>query len=39
MEGGVRINNINKVEYYSEKEAREGFKSVADAHKNDKSFE
>jgi len=39
MEGGVRINNVNKVESYSEKEARDGFKMAQSAHAQDKSFE
>eukprot|EP01119_Soliformovum_irregulare_P014824 TRINITY_DN4090_c0_g1_i1.p1 TRINITY_DN4090_c0_g1~~TRINITY_DN4090_c0_g1_i1.p1 ORF type:complete len:161 (-),score=48.49 TRINITY_DN4090_c0_g1_i1:31-513(-) len=39
MEGGVRIADENKVDSYSEQEARNGFKSAAQAHKNDKSFE
>jgi len=38
MEGNVRINNINKVESYSEVEARQGFLSVKSAHANDPSF-
>jgi len=39
MEGNVRISNINKVEFYSEQEARQGFQAVKSAHANDKSFE
>jgi len=39
MEGNARINNINKVEFYSEQEARQGFHSVKSAHANDKTFE
>lgn len=38
-EGGARINNINKEEFWGEKEARDGFKMAKTAHANDKSFE
>jgi len=38
MEGNVRIANINKVEFYSEQEARQGFGFALTAHKNDKNF-
>jgi len=39
MEGNVRISNINKVEFYSEQEARQGFNSAKSAHSNDKNFD
>eukprot|EP01118_Nematostelium_gracile_P000235 TRINITY_DN10230_c0_g1_i1.p1 TRINITY_DN10230_c0_g1~~TRINITY_DN10230_c0_g1_i1.p1 ORF type:complete len:262 (+),score=83.72 TRINITY_DN10230_c0_g1_i1:52-837(+) len=39
MEGNIRINNVNKEEFYSEAEARSGFNSAKSAHANDKNFE
>lgn len=39
IEGVARISNINKVEFWGEKEARGGFASAKQAHANDKSFE
>jgi ubiquitin-protein ligase len=38
MEGNIRIQNINKKEFYSEQEARQGFHTAQNAHKNDKNF-
>jgi len=39
MEGNVRISNINKVEFFSEEEARQGFNTAQSAHANDKNFD
>jgi len=39
MEGNARISNVNKIECFTEKEARDGFAMVAAAHSKDKSFE
>ncbi|PRP78604.1 ubiquitin-conjugating enzyme E2 Q2-like [Planoprotostelium fungivorum] len=38
-EGNPRIYNMNKIESWSENEARSGFQSAKQAHANDKSFE
>jgi len=39
MEANLSISNPNKVESWSEEDARNGFKMAASAHANDKSFE